>query len=105
MSVNNEVLNLAEELKLPPRIKENRRNVRYRLFRIQENKDVVNDDLKQFVESQFEFGMTWKTFTFTWDVSPRDPLKVITEDMWDDEKGGYDPVTGVKSPPGFTHQS
>jgi hypothetical protein len=105
MSENNQILTEQEALKLPPRIKENRRNIRYRLFRIRENKDVVNDDLKQFIESQFEFGMSWKTFTFTWDVSPQDPLKIITEDMWSDESGGYDSITGIKSPPGFTHQS
>ena len=105
MIENKESLDTQEALRLPPNQSTNRRNIRYRLFRIREDNDPVNDDLKSYIESQFEFGMTWKTFTFTWDVSPQDPLKVITEDMWDDERGGYDPVTGVKSPPGFTHQA
>ena len=91
-------------LNLPPRDPKFRRNIRYRLFRIRDGADPVNDDLKEYIQSQFQFGMTWRTFTFMWDVSPTDPLKVITEEQRGDETGGYDPVTGMKSPPGFTHQ-
>lgn len=92
---------------LPPRqpVREQRRNIRYRIFQIRNDKDPVQDDLKEFLQSQFQFGMSWKTFTFTWDVSPTDPLKVITEDAWEDEHGGYDVATGIKSPPAFTHQA
>jgi len=94
-----------EDLNLPPNTRDFRRNVRYRMFRIRENKDVVNDDLKQYMESQFQFGMSWKTFTFTWDVDPNHPLEIIVEDEWDERKGGYDRATGVKSPPAFTRQA
>ena len=48
--------------------------------------------------------MTWDNFTFLWDVSPADPLKVIREDEWKDLGGRYDPITGRKYPSAFTHQ-
>lgn len=99
---------MADEIKnLPPTtpVREQRRKIRFRLFRIRDGNDPVNDDLKEHIQSQFQFGMTWNTFTFTWDVSPVDPLRVITEDAWDEEGGGYDVQTGIKSPPAFTHQA
>ena len=81
-----------------------RRLVRYRLFRIREGNDEVIDDLKQHIEEQFQIGMNWNNFTFVWDVSPNDPLKVIRDDQWRDEGGRHDPITGKKYPPAFTHQ-
>ena len=92
------------ELKLPEGNGLHRKNVRYRLFRIRDDNDVNNDDLKEHIENQFQFGMTWKTFTFTWDVAPRDPLTVITEDMWDETGGGYDLSSGALYPTAFTRQ-
>ena len=94
-----------KDLSLPPNNLEFRRTIRYRLFRIREDNDVVSDDLKEYIESQFQFGMSWKTFTFTWDVDPNHPLEVIVENEWDERRGGYDFATGVKSPPAFTHQA
>lgn len=107
MSDNIELDKEDGKLNLPPiePLRQQRRNIRYRLFRIRDDADPVSDDLKQYFESQFQFGMTWRTFTFTWDVSPTNPLKIITDDMWDNEGGGYDVQTGVKSPPAFTHQA
>jgi len=95
----------APELNLPPNKKDFRKNIRYRLFRIREGNDLVKDDLKEHMESQFQFGMNWNTFTFMWDVDPNYPLSVIIEDEWDEKKGGYDKVTGVKSPSAFTRQA
>ncbi len=93
------------ELNLPPNTKTARRNIRYRLFRIREGNDLVQDDLKQHMEEQFQFGMSWNTFTFMWDVDPNYPLNIIIEDEWDEKKGGYDSATGIKSPSAFTHQA
>lgn len=81
-----------------------RRQIRYRLFMIRQGKDTITDDLKSHIESQFQIGMSWKNFTFLWDVSPNDPLKVIREDQWKDEGGSYDGITGKKYPSAFTHQ-
>jgi hypothetical protein len=61
-------------------------------------------DLKEYIESQFEFGMNWSNFTFIWDVSARDFLKVIKEDQWEEEGGRYDGITGMNYPSSFTHQ-
>ena len=90
-------------LNVPPSTT-NRRQIRFRLFRIREGNDVVKDDLKAHIEAQFQIGMTWDNFTFLWDVSPADPLKVIREDEWKDLGGRYDPITGRKYPSAFTHQ-
>ena len=82
-----------------------RRRIRHRLFMIRFGKDDGSqDDLKKHIESQFRFGMNWPTFTFAWDVSPIDPLKVITEEEWEKEGGRHDHVTGSKNPSAFTHQ-
>jgi len=81
-----------------------RRRVRNLLFKIRFGKFIGTSDLKEHIESQFKFGMNWSTFTFAWDVSPKDPFKVITEDEWEAEGGKYDHITGSKNPPAFTHQ-
>ena len=62
------------------------------------------EDLKKHMESQFKFGINWTTFTFAWDVSPKDPFKLITEDQWISEGGKFDPVTGAHMPTAFTRQ-
>ena len=86
-----------------------RRQIRNTLFKIRngvrKRKEFPNEKgLKEYIESQFTFGMTWDNFTFAWDISPKDIFKVITEDLWEDEGGGYDPVTGLNRPPSFTQQ-
>ena len=81
-----------------------RRHIRYRLFRIRRGDDEVQDDLKEYIQRQFVGEMSWSTFTFNWDVSPGDPLKVIKEDQWADEGGGHD-VTGAYNPTAFTRQA
>jgi len=100
---------MADESKqksnLPPNDPLHRKNIRYRIFRIREGNDPVQDDLKQHLQDQFQFGMSWKMFTFTWDVSPTEPLKIIVEDQWEEEGGGYDRMTGIKAPSAFTHQA
>jgi len=91
------------EWNIPPSVV-SRRNIRNRLFNIRRGTDIVNDDLKEHIEKQFQIGMNWKNFTFLWDISPTDHLKVIREDQWFNENGGYDPITGRKSPTAFTRQ-
>lgn len=83
----------------------NRRKIRHRLFMIKFGKDDGRkDDLKSHIQSQFRFGQKWETFTFTWDVAPNDPLKVIAEDEWEKEGGKYDHITGSRMPSAFTRQ-
>ncbi len=81
-----------------------RRKIRYRIFRIRENKDEIkDDDFKAFIQSQFKKGHNWNNFTFDWDVGVNDPLKVISRDMWFDEGGAID-KDGNLIPAGFTGQ-
>ena len=90
------VLNLPEN--------KDRRKIRHRLFLIRMDKDTIDDDLRLHMESQFTSKMGWKNFTFEWDVSPKDPLKVITPEEWTREGGGMDLLTGKMYPPAFTGQ-
>lgn len=91
-----------------------RRKIRYRLFRIrdavkrgQKPKQEYDNGLKKWMELQFHPGMTWDQFTFEWDVSAKEPVKLIIPMEWD---GAYDAelyeLCGLKKclPPAFTKQ-
>jgi hypothetical protein len=87
-----------------------RRQIRYRLFRIREGgrvADAHDKGLKAFIAKQFQPGMTWDNFTFEWDIAPNDPLKVIprtiTNYEWLDMGGAFDGAD-KKVPPAFTRQ-
>lgn len=93
-----------------------RRQIRYRLFRIREGRMDFDKGLKKLIESQLEGRDTMKDFTFTWDVSPKDPLKVINMFEWESEGGTFDTVMelcqdGIPRqkrlcrPPAFTQQA
>lgn len=92
-----------------------RRDIRYRLFRIREGRLEYDNGLKKLIEQQFEPDMKWDNFTFRWDVSPKDPLKVIMEAEWVSEGGAFEQVMvqgedgvvrpqRVYTPPAFTRQ-
>lgn len=82
-----------------------RRKIRYRLFRIREGHlGPFDEGLKNFIEKQFTHGETWQNFTFYWDVSPTNPLKVIRQYDWVSEGGSIDIATLILEPPGFTKQ-
>lgn len=82
-----------------------RRRIRYALFRIREGQDPGIEGLKEHIETQFKHNLqqNWNTFTFTWDVGIKNPLKVITKHEWKDEGGMYD-QDGNRYPPAFTEQ-
>lgn len=67
-----------------------RRKIRYRLFRIRENQFEFDKGLKKLIEAQFKPGMNWKTFTFNWDISANDPLKVVTPYEWKENGGEFE---------------
>jgi hypothetical protein len=88
-----------------------RRHIRYRLFRIREGGricEAYDKGLKAYIERQFTQGITWKTFTFEWDVAPNNPLRIITKDIlnteWRDLGGGFDGADRMV-PPAFTKQA
>jgi len=70
-----------------------RRKLRYRIFRIREGRDEHDLGLKKLIESQLEGRDTLDHFTFTWDLSPKDPLKVINMFEWESEGGKFETVT------------
>jgi len=87
--------------------RQHRRKIRYRLFRIRDGGPLaVEHDLglKAWIELQFKPSMNWKGFTFSWDVSPSEPLKVITPFQWLSDGGEIDEDTGLLIPSGFTNQ-
>lgn len=68
-----------------------RRKLRYKIFRLREGKWQTDKELaalKAWYELQFQEdgdGIRWTfaDFTFKWDISAVDPLKVITPFEWD----------------------
>ena len=47
--------------------------------------------------------INWGTFTFHWDVHPKDHTKIIQKDRWFPEGGHYDEL-GALQPTAFTEQ-
>jgi hypothetical protein len=104
-----------------------RRKIRNRLFKIRkallEGQDPLAEDdsgLKKWIELQFNDHMKWYKlidkngkkivdggFTFEWDISAQEPLKVVESLEWD---GSFDQVLLEKCnvrkcvPPAFTKQ-
>lgn len=88
-----------------------RRKIRYKIFRLREGKWQTDKELaalKSWYEMQFQGGWGWKDFTFKWDVSARDPLKVVTQIEWDGdviaEKTGSGSLGKFCDPAAFTNQ-
>lgn len=61
--------------------------------------------LKQWFEAQFGSSLNWHDFTFKWDVSAQEPLKLITPFEWDGQML-KDKTSGTKfcDPSAFTQQ-
>lgn len=65
-----------------------RSDIRYRLFSYRNTGEHI-PGLVEHYESQFKNGWTWDNFSFVWDVSPRDPLKAVTQNEWLNEGGAH----------------
>lgn len=48
------------------------------------------------------FGITWETFAWKWDLHPQDHTKIILKEKWILEGGGFDPEFGTHAPTAFT---
>lgn len=103
IQVGDQVNTLTEPMRKYTRVV--RKQIRYRIFRIRENKTEYDMGLKKWFELQFAVGMTWENFSYTWDVSAKDPLKVIDAIEWDGQVI-LDKATGKRfcDPPAFTNQ-
>lgn len=84
-----------------------RRDIRYHIFRLRDGVDFTSSpefsdylELKEIIQKQFIDEMNWENFTFDWDVSANDPLKVITQFEWD----GRVDLSKRCDPPAFTKQ-
>ncbi|MCK5547828.1 MAG: hypothetical protein KAI64_02355 [Thermoplasmata archaeon] len=84
-----------------------RRDVRYIMFRIKRDVvDTMDRDLRihagaikaHFDKEMEKEGLLWGGFTFSWDVSPSDPYKIIKKDLrvWVAEGGSF-----LGRPPGM----
>ena len=61
--------------------------------------------IKQIIDPQLEANhqINWSTFTFFWDIHPKDHTKIITKDGWFKAGGSYDEL-GALRPTAFTEQ-
>ena len=74
------------------RLRHVRRNIRNRIFRVRAGNVEYDNGLRAYLEAQFTPDMTFDKFTFNWDVSPRNPLKVISPFEWVDEGGTFETI-------------
>lgn len=83
-----------------------RKQIRYRIFRIRDGKTEYDKGLKAWLQLQFTKNMNINEFTFTWDISAIEPLKVVQPMEWDGDLV-LDKSSGMKycDPPAFTHQA
>jgi len=47
--------------------------------------------------------INWYSFTFLWDINPKNHTKIVTKDQWFKEGGRFDDL-GALMPPAFTEQ-
>jgi len=86
-----------------------RRVIRHRIFRIRDNNRLsykYDNGLKAWIQLQLkENGLSFNDFTFDWDVSALEPLKIVQPMEWDGDLV-LDPHTKKKhcDPSAFTKQ-
>lgn len=61
--------------------------------------------IKQIIDPQLDANIqiNWSTFTFRWDLHPKNHAKIIQKDSWFKEGGSYDEL-GALRPTAFTEQ-
>lgn len=61
--------------------------------------------LKEIFENQLDSNraLNWQSFTFNWDISPADHMKIIIRDHWSKGGGDFDEI-GRHNPTAFTRQ-
>ena len=64
-------------------------------------KAIIDPQLEEMRKTNAQFN--WFSFTFHWDLNPRDHTKIITKDKWFAEGGDYDEL-GALRPTAFTEQ-
>ena len=61
--------------------------------------------IKQIIDPQLNanYQINWGTFTFHWDIHPKDHTKIISKDQWFAAGGDFDEL-GALRPSAFTKQ-
>ena len=92
-----------------------RRKMRHNMFRIVKcltrEIEMTPEDhtellaIKSIIDPQLNNSQmrNWYSFTFHWDIHPRDHTKIITKDRWFAEGGAYEEL-GLLKPSAFTEQ-
>jgi hypothetical protein len=88
-----------------------RRKMRYHMFKIikcltrEAELTPQQEAIRSIIEPQLEKAkqQNWYSFTFNWDLHPKDHTKIITKDRWFAEGGSYDELGALK-PSAFTEQ-
>lgn len=88
-----------------------RRKMRHNMFKIikrmKRELDLLPEleAIKQIIDPQLNANhqINWGTFTFHWDLHPKDHTKVISKDEWFKSGGDFDELGALK-PTAFTEQ-
>ena len=90
-----------------------RREARRGIFTIRKalknGKEITDEKLKvlhELISKQLDtnFGRSYSTFTFAWDIHPRSLTKIILKEHWVKEGGGFNVDFGAHEPTAFTNQ-
>lgn len=88
-----------------------RRKMRHNMFkiikRIRRELEMTPEleGIKLIIDPQLDADrqINWSTFTFLWDLHPKDHTRIILKDRWFPEGGQYDEL-GALQPTAFTEQ-
>ena len=123
MDDNDKLLRMAKGLdinsywlNIPTKPKEyitKRREARRSIFTIRKmlnaGKELTDEKLialHKIISEQLDpdFGLSYGTFTFAWDISPKSLTKLIRKEQWVKEGGGFDEEFSNHAPTAFTKQ-
>ena len=99
----------------------NRRFIRRIILRIRNHKHFEKEHkpyvigIKLIYEKHFNNEINWSTFTYTWDLNPKNPLEIVRPNQWQSAGGEFwnkdrhgndgKVLHGMHKPTAFTHQA
>lgn len=86
------IIELKEQIRKagPKQLRHIRRTIRNRIFRMRQGRSGFDNGLRKFIEAQLNPDQDLATFTHNWDISPRDPLTVISPFEWESSGGKFE---------------
>jgi len=121
VDASTEVMKLKSEWEIVPTrgkdILTKRKNMRHNMFkiikRLTRDLEMTPEDhaellaVKAIIDAQLDADpnkqINWFSFTFLWDIHPKDHTKIISKAEWFPAGGRYDEL-GALMPPAFTEQ-